>query len=352
MFLANDGLAACNSVVDPRPFVQQCIKEMCLCDYMNNEDCLCDIGQQYARVCAFSDVLISDWRSPSCGMLVQLFISPKNCSWLLRVILELKTITFWGHVSHSWRHQSMPQWLALWKGAYTISQDLLCQVNLFNPSNEICKLCCYNHPLKMFPIFLSYCENLWTFKLFLRDIFIYFGDSCLTCTHAQNIFSMKSGLNRTLFSFLLPLNLNLLLELIHHFYVNQTKGAVVLVPCKDSVYLKMVFCVIWWSNFDLSVFKNFLDKKSFDNRPKIFKIVSGNYVFQPCFYLHCKPFYPFNTHFLHLAEKLAPMLQTYKHCFPELHFRKIKDFFIKTCRVARAAIYIMKVLFASVLGWK
>nr|XP_009860490.2 von Willebrand factor isoform X1 [Ciona intestinalis] len=62
-FLTNGPLSECNRVVNPGMFLHQCAVQMCSCNYLENEHCLCDVADQYARVCAISWVEIPEFRS-------------------------------------------------------------------------------------------------------------------------------------------------------------------------------------------------------------------------------------------------------------------------------------------------
>lgn len=69
MILATGELSYCNYVINPIGFLRQCVREMCLCNYVENEHCLCDIATQYARTCSHANQYIGEWResAPACG---------------------------------------------------------------------------------------------------------------------------------------------------------------------------------------------------------------------------------------------------------------------------------------------
>ena len=56
----------CNSVVDPKPFIDGCILDYCLCDEEDREDCYCNSLSSYAAACASNGVIIPRWRENFC----------------------------------------------------------------------------------------------------------------------------------------------------------------------------------------------------------------------------------------------------------------------------------------------
>ena len=64
--LSNRVFNVCNSVVDPRPFIDGCLLDYCLCHEEDREDCYCDSLSTYAAACASNGVIISNWRNYFC----------------------------------------------------------------------------------------------------------------------------------------------------------------------------------------------------------------------------------------------------------------------------------------------
>lgn len=64
--LRGDTFSACNSVVDPQPFIASCEFDYCNCNDDNREECYCDSLAAYAGACAANGVVIQNWRSNTC----------------------------------------------------------------------------------------------------------------------------------------------------------------------------------------------------------------------------------------------------------------------------------------------
>lgn len=58
----------CNSIVDPSPFYQDCVFDLCACEH-DPKDCLCPTLSFYAQTCSNKGIHI-DWRQyvPECGI--------------------------------------------------------------------------------------------------------------------------------------------------------------------------------------------------------------------------------------------------------------------------------------------
>ena len=56
----------CNSVIDPKPFIDGCLLDYCLCHEADREDCYCNSLSTYASACASSGVVILKWRNFFC----------------------------------------------------------------------------------------------------------------------------------------------------------------------------------------------------------------------------------------------------------------------------------------------
>ena len=63
--LRGDAFSACNSIVDPVPFIANCEFDFCNCNEENREDCYCDSLAAYAAACAANGVVLN-WRDNTC----------------------------------------------------------------------------------------------------------------------------------------------------------------------------------------------------------------------------------------------------------------------------------------------
>lgn len=60
---------SCNAIIDPTPFIENCIYDYCLCNDVDREDCFCDSLASYAAACASAGVPPSNWRRFHCRKL-------------------------------------------------------------------------------------------------------------------------------------------------------------------------------------------------------------------------------------------------------------------------------------------
>uniref|UniRef100_A0A8C0I1S9 VWFD domain-containing protein n=1 Tax=Balaenoptera musculus TaxID=9771 RepID=A0A8C0I1S9_BALMU len=56
--------ASCHSVVDPKPYQEECKKYTCTCE--NSQDCLCTILGNYVKACAEKETYMIGWRAGLC----------------------------------------------------------------------------------------------------------------------------------------------------------------------------------------------------------------------------------------------------------------------------------------------
>ena len=70
--LSNRVFNVCNSVVDPKPFIDGCTLDYCLCHEEDREDCYCDSLSSYAAACASNGVIIPRWRNYFCCKFISL----------------------------------------------------------------------------------------------------------------------------------------------------------------------------------------------------------------------------------------------------------------------------------------
>ncbi|KAB0393680.1 hypothetical protein E2I00_013636, partial [Balaenoptera physalus] len=56
--------ASCHSVVDPKPYQEECKKYTCTCE--NSQDCLCTILGNYVKACAEKETYMTGWRAGLC----------------------------------------------------------------------------------------------------------------------------------------------------------------------------------------------------------------------------------------------------------------------------------------------
>jgi len=58
--------SACHNVVDPAPYIDDCIFDYCRCPSSQSEECYCDSLENYAKQCAEKGVVLNKWRSLYC----------------------------------------------------------------------------------------------------------------------------------------------------------------------------------------------------------------------------------------------------------------------------------------------
>jgi len=66
--------SACNSVVDPTQFIENCEFDYCCCSDADREECYCDNLAAYAAACADAGVTLSTWRNSFCRKLTLSYI--------------------------------------------------------------------------------------------------------------------------------------------------------------------------------------------------------------------------------------------------------------------------------------
>ena len=64
--LREEVFSACNNVVDPTQFIENCEFDYCCCNDTEHEDCYCDNLATYAAECADAGVVLSTWRNSFC----------------------------------------------------------------------------------------------------------------------------------------------------------------------------------------------------------------------------------------------------------------------------------------------
>ena len=72
--------AACNNIVDPVSFINDCVYDYCHCNEETQEECFCGSLSNYAGACASNGVVVPNWRSTVCGMIqyILLYIKHKH----------------------------------------------------------------------------------------------------------------------------------------------------------------------------------------------------------------------------------------------------------------------------------
>ena len=64
--------AVCNNMIDPAPYIANCVFDLCNCNEEDKEACFCDSLSNYAGACANIRIVIPDWKNSSfCGKLIQ-----------------------------------------------------------------------------------------------------------------------------------------------------------------------------------------------------------------------------------------------------------------------------------------
>jgi len=55
--------SACNGMVDPLPFLRNCVIDVCGCNAEDRKECYCESLATYASACAAKGVALPDWRT-------------------------------------------------------------------------------------------------------------------------------------------------------------------------------------------------------------------------------------------------------------------------------------------------
>ena len=76
--------SACNNVVDPTPYIEDCEFDFCCCDDTDREDCYCDNLAAYAAACADVGVVLSTWRNSFCREFIKNYV----CSYTYIIIMS------------------------------------------------------------------------------------------------------------------------------------------------------------------------------------------------------------------------------------------------------------------------
>ena len=67
--LRGNVFSSCNSLLDPTPFIRDCVFDYCTCNDTKLEECYCESLAAYAAACAAVGATISDWRDFYCRKL-------------------------------------------------------------------------------------------------------------------------------------------------------------------------------------------------------------------------------------------------------------------------------------------
>ena len=61
--------SSCNSLLDPNPFIRDCVFDYCNCNDTNRQECYCESLAAYAAACTAVGAILSDWRDFYCRKL-------------------------------------------------------------------------------------------------------------------------------------------------------------------------------------------------------------------------------------------------------------------------------------------
>ncbi|KAE8607130.1 hypothetical protein XENTR_v10011036 [Xenopus tropicalis] len=80
--ITNDVFRSCHSKVDPKPFYDACVNDVCSCDTGGDCECFCTAVAAYAQLCAKADVCVH-WRTPGiCPIFCDYYNTDENeCMW-------------------------------------------------------------------------------------------------------------------------------------------------------------------------------------------------------------------------------------------------------------------------------
>ena len=67
--LQQEIFAYCNSIINPIPFINDCVYDLCYCNEEDREACFCNSISNYARICANNGIVIPEWRNSFCSKL-------------------------------------------------------------------------------------------------------------------------------------------------------------------------------------------------------------------------------------------------------------------------------------------
>ncbi|KAM4723121.1 mucin-5AC-like [Rhinophrynus dorsalis] len=65
VILTNVAFSSCNSFVDPAPYINACVQDLCRCAQNATGFCLCNTFTEYSRQCAHAGGRPSNWRTPT-----------------------------------------------------------------------------------------------------------------------------------------------------------------------------------------------------------------------------------------------------------------------------------------------
>ena len=85
--LATGVFAPCNAVVDPTPFIEDCVFDFCNCNDEDRDDCYCSSLATYASACSAAGVPILNWRDFYCRKfpLHNLLTNKTYCIYLVQL---------------------------------------------------------------------------------------------------------------------------------------------------------------------------------------------------------------------------------------------------------------------------
>ena len=65
--LQQEMFSFCNGIINPLPFISDCVYDLCYCNEEDQETCFCNSIANYARACADSGIVIPEWRNSLCS---------------------------------------------------------------------------------------------------------------------------------------------------------------------------------------------------------------------------------------------------------------------------------------------
>ncbi|XP_031757167.1 mucin-2 [Xenopus tropicalis] len=80
--ITNEVFRSCHSKVDPKPFYDACVNDVCSCDTGGDCECFCTAVAAYAQLCSKADVCVH-WRTPEiCPIFCDYYNTDENeCMW-------------------------------------------------------------------------------------------------------------------------------------------------------------------------------------------------------------------------------------------------------------------------------
>lgn len=80
--LRSEPWSSCTTLINPEPYIQACVQDMCGCANRTNDFCVCSTLSEFSRQCSHAGGQPPNWRTPQfCGNVsCSLFCGNVSCS--------------------------------------------------------------------------------------------------------------------------------------------------------------------------------------------------------------------------------------------------------------------------------